>query len=87
MMVPLKEDPIMPTAHATSTFKKGQKVSKALTGAGFTTRDDGVVLKVDKKGVWLDNGSGNDPSGPFDAITGRYLGASVPGFSQVIEAA
>lgn len=52
-------------------FTKGQKVKHCLSGAGFTTDEPGVVLKVTKKGVWLDNGPGNDPSGPFDPVTGK----------------
>lgn len=63
-----------------ANFRKGQKVDKCLTGAGFTTKEDAKVLKVNKKGVWLDNGPGNDPSGPFDAQTGLYLGASMDGW-------
>lgn len=67
-----------------SPFTKGQAVTKSLTGAGFTTTEKAKVLKVDKKGVWLDNGSGNDPSGPFDAHTGLYLGASMAGWTSRI---
>ena len=53
-------------------FKKGMKVVKILHGAGLVSKEAGVVLKVDKSGVWLDNGGGNDPSGPF--INGRMNG-------------
>lgn len=67
------------------TFKKGQKVKRALTGAGYTTYEDGVILDVDEKGVWLDNGAGNDPAGPFHPETGEYLEYSMPGFSSKIE--
>jgi hypothetical protein len=49
----------------TKRFKKGMKVIRFLSGGGQITQEDAVVLKVDKKGVWLDNGDGNDPSGPF----------------------
>jgi hypothetical protein len=75
------------TADKPAKFSKGQKVDKSLTGAGFTTKEKAKVLKVDKKGVWLDNGSGNDPSGPFDAQTGLYLGASMAGWVSRISAA
>ncbi len=51
-------------------FKKGQKVTIEVHVAGLVTTEDGVVLRVDRKGAWLDNGVGNDPSGPFDATTG-----------------
>ena len=43
----------------------GTKVIKVLHGAGYSTEEHGVVLKVDDAGVWLDNGEGNRPSGPF----------------------
>lgn len=69
---------------AASPFSKGQKVVKSLTGAGFTTTEKAKVLKVDAKGVWLDNGAGNSPSGPFDAHTGHYLGATMAGWSETI---
>lgn len=65
-------------------FKKGQAVIRYLTGAGVTTKEDAVVSKVTKAGVWLDNGSGNDPSGPFDPITGRSEPGAF-GFSSRIE--
>jgi len=45
--------------------KKGQAVVVALTGAGFTTREDYVVEKVTKDKVWVD---GLDA--PFDRKTG-----------------
>lgn len=55
-------------------FKKGDKVIRYLNLAGFTTNEEETVLKVTKKGIWLDNGVGNDPSGPFDLKTGKLLG-------------
>jgi hypothetical protein len=68
-------------------FKKGGKVNIVLSGAGSVTREEGSVLKITKKGVWLDNGAGNDPSGPFDPTTGSDLSDCwVPGFSRHIEA-
>lgn len=64
-------------------LKKGQVVTVALSGAGVVTREQRTILKVDKHGIWLDNGSGNDPTGPFDLATLRMSGAF--GFSQRIE--
>ena len=46
-------------------LKKGMKVTVRLHGAGQVTEHEAVVAKVNKKGVWLDNGQGNDPNGPF----------------------
>ena len=74
-------------ATAETVFKKGEKVKVGLTGAGFTTYETKKVLNSDEKGVWLDNGRGNDPSGPFDAQSGNYLGAATPGFSMRMELA
>lgn len=68
------------------TFKKGDEVSQLLAGYGETTTEQCTVLRTDKKGVWLDNGPGNNPTGPFDATSGKYLGPSVPGFSMSIQA-
>lgn len=46
-------------------FKKGMRVIRVLHGAGLVSQEESTVLKVDKRGVWLDNGNGNRPSGPF----------------------
>jgi len=46
-------------------FKKGMKVIRVLHGAGATSEEESVIEKVNKEGVWLSNGLGNDPSGPF----------------------
>jgi hypothetical protein len=67
------------------TFKKGQKVTTVLTGGGQITRESGVVLRVNKQGVFLDNGPGNDPSGPFDPLTGLYRDQWLPGWCYYIE--
>ncbi|MEK7625296.1 MAG: hypothetical protein AAB467_03030 [Patescibacteria group bacterium] len=67
---------------STMKFHKGQKVRQSLSGAGVTTHTDEVVLRVVKGKVWLDNGPGNDPSGPYDAKTG--LKSGVFGFSSRI---
>ena len=65
-------------------FKKGDQVLLALTGAGYTSFDSFFVKKVDGDGVWLDNGPGNRPTGPFDAETGECKGYMMPGFTQKI---
>lgn len=68
-------------------FKKGDKVVVCLSGAGHTTREDAIVAKATKKEVWLDNGSGNSESGPFNPVSGEYAGGAVPGFRMYIQAA
>jgi len=65
-------------------FKKGEQVLLALAGAGYTSFDSFFIGKVNKDGVWLDNGPGNDPTGPFDPKTGEYKGDMMPGFVQKI---
>ncbi len=62
-------------------FKKGQTVWVALHGVGITSHEEAVIGLVRRGQVWLDDGPGN-PSGPYDVKTGKYLGATVPGFSQ-----
>lgn len=62
-------------------FRKGQTVWTSLSGARATTWEERTVLKVRGGYVWLDNGPGNDPTGPFDAETGRYLPHSLFGFT------
>ena len=62
-------------------FKPGMKVIAYLHGAGLVTKEEREVLKVNKKGVWLSNGKGNDPSGPF--VGGKMQG--VFGFWQEIK--
>lgn len=64
-------------------FKKNQNVWLYLVGGGIETREAGVVLRVDKRGVWLDNGRGNDPSGPFDPKTGKAA-PLMPGWTRRI---
>ena len=64
------------------TYTKGMKVVMVLHGAGVTTKENSKVVRVDKDGgVWLDNGDGNSPSGPF--INGKKSG--VFGFWESIE--
>ena len=53
-------------------FKKGDEVRLALSIMGIVTETREIVLRVDKRGVWLDNGPGNDPSGPYDPVTGLW---------------
>lgn len=51
----------------------GDKVSIKVVGAGFTTYEEGDILSLNDEGVWLDNGPGNDPSGPYNPKTGNNL--------------
>ena len=54
-------------------FKKGTLVTTEMRGPGaLRSKEPGTrkVLKVNSKGVFVDNGPGNDPSGPFDSQTG-----------------
>jgi hypothetical protein len=64
-------------------FKKGQKVKVSLFGAGTVTYEIGKVLKINKSGVWLDNGDGFPEKFPF--VNGRKEG--VLGFYSTIEPA
>lgn len=67
------------------SFRKGDRVILELHGAGVvTTEDDHTVLHVRKGEVWLDNGPGNDPTGPFSR-DGNYLDYQMPGFSMRIK--
>ena len=52
------------------TFKKGDKVMVYVHYIVVIPSGIKTVLRVDKHGVWLDNGYGNDPSGPF--VNGRH---------------
>lgn len=54
-------------------WEKGQKVVIEVRAGGILTEEEGVVSEVNKKGVYLDNGEGNDPSGPFDRNTGEHI--------------
>lgn len=47
---------------AFSDLRKGDQVVIALSLAGFTTREDGVVLANRKGVIEIDNGPGNDPT-------------------------
>lgn len=51
-------------------FKKDQTVTLYVLIGGIVTKEDAVISRVGKEGVWLDNGPGNDESGPFDKKTG-----------------
>jgi hypothetical protein len=52
-------------------FKKGQTVTLHVNIGGITTYETATISRIDKEGVWLDNGEGNDESGPFDKYTGE----------------
>ena len=67
-------------------FRKGQAVTLELHGAGHVTKEESTVKYVRKGEVWLDNGPGNDPTGPFDQ-GGNYLEYSMPGFTLKIRRA
>jgi hypothetical protein len=54
-------------------WKKGQKVVIEVHVGGIVTEEEGVVSEINKKGVYLDNGEGNDPNGPFDKNTGEHI--------------
>jgi hypothetical protein len=53
---------------------KAEQVRLIITIGGIRTAETKCVLRVDEDGVWLDNGYGNDPDGPYDSETGEYLG-------------
>jgi hypothetical protein len=54
-------------------FKRGMAVKRMLCGPGpLQSTEPGKVLRIDKRGVWLDNGEGNRPSGPFNPVTGWH---------------
>lgn len=48
------------------------QVRCVLHGAGVRSEEIRTIEKVDRFGVWLSNGYGNDPSGPF--VNGRKNG-------------
>ena len=59
-------------------LKKGQTVWYELSVAGYTTYEEALVGTVSKKkGIfYLDNGDGNDPSGPYFIKNGRLVDES-----------
>ena len=65
-------------------LKVGQEVTVLLHGAGVTSSEKETILEIIDGEIWLDSGFGNDPSGPFDAKTGKRTGYMMPGFSQKI---
>lgn len=72
------------------SFKRGQKINICIEGAGYVTREPHTVKSITKKGVMIDNGPGNDPSGPFDPVTGTDISdiaGVIQGWSRWIEAA
>ena len=54
-------------------WKNGQEVVIEVHIGGIVTEEEGVISEVNKKGVYLDNGPGNDPNGPFDKKTGEHI--------------
>jgi len=72
-----------------SRFVKGQSVTISITtphpfgGPAITTHEEGVVLSVEGEHVLLDNGPGNDPSGPYSDATGERVD-SLPGLHMSI---
>jgi hypothetical protein len=46
-------------------FCAGDTVIRRLHGFGIVTKDVATVLSSEDGEVWLDNGPGNRPSGPF----------------------
>jgi hypothetical protein len=57
----------------TVKWKKGMKVQLEVRVCGISTYQDEKISRVTKKGVYVDNGEGNDESGPFDLKTGRHI--------------
>ncbi len=60
-------------------LKVGQKVKIAVCCAGLTTYERKKICEINERGIYLDNGVGNDPSGPFhikklDLISLRGMG-------------
>jgi hypothetical protein len=68
----------------TGKFRKGHSIILELHGAGVVTEEESTVLHIRKGKVWLDNGPGNDPTGPFGP-DGRYEEFSMPGFTMRIK--
>lgn len=66
-------------------FRKGDKVVRILRGAGVESSEESEVLYVRKGEVWLDNGPGNDPSGPYNPATGKSMADEFFGFTTRIE--
>ena len=55
-----------------------------LENTGYTTVEQKKVLKIKGNKIWLDNGPGNDPDGPYDH-TGKYLSHTMPDFRKYIK--
>ena len=67
-------------------FTKGQIVRLLTNAFGITSEEEERILEVIDYAVWLDNGLGNDPSGPFCVESGHYKGEALPGFTMRITA-
>jgi hypothetical protein len=66
-------------------FRPGDKVNVVLTGAGYTTRDEGFEVSNVEEGVaYITDGENSDDSG-YDARTGEWSGPQYGGFSRRIE--
>ncbi|MBC8737127.1 hypothetical protein F6X40_09940 [Paraburkholderia sp. UCT31] len=68
-----------------SKFKPEMHVKKTLFGRGEPTTAYGIVLRVDEEGVWLDNGAGLRPAGPYHPETGVEITPPIPGMHQEIK--
>ena len=66
-------------------LNEGCLVNLEISVCGIKTVEECVVLRVDHDGIWLDNGPGNDPSGPYDPRTGQWtMNNVIPGSTQRI---
>lgn len=60
-------------------FKIGQEIKLACDCAGLVTYSKKKICEINDKGIYIDNGEGNKPSGPFhktklDLISLRGIG-------------
>ena len=66
-------------------FATGKRVTVVSNVMGIETEEHCTVSEIDARGVWLDNGPGNDPSGPFDPVSGEWEDNNViPGSTMTI---
>ncbi len=64
-------------------MKTGDSVVLQVNIAGIVTCERRIVGTVDERGIWLDNGPGNRPSGPYNPTTRQWADNGViPGSSQ-----
>jgi hypothetical protein len=62
-----------------NNLKVGQTVKIEVNCAGLKTYERKKIYEINERGIYLDNGEGNDPSGPFhikklDLISLRGMG-------------